>query len=382
MRKGLIIGDGIGGLTTAIALAKKGIGVTLFQETKDINENDDGILVTPNGMKVFEKLGLSNQIMQCGKALNKINIVDLNYKPLLIIDGNEIEKRHQFKTTALHRATLQKILKDNVPSDSIVINKKLKSYRQSENRIIAEFTDGTSVDGDFLIYAEDINLNRGFQLNYKPNLRYSGQTCWHFITDFTFPLKEDGNMYEIWAKSKGLRVGYTQINEKQVYVFITNYQKAGGKDNTETLKLDLLALCSGFPEMVEQMIFALTPNNVIRTDLYYHNSINNWIDKRFVLIGDSVHTTALNLGQCSCQAIEDAYMISEELSLRNDVETCLSNYQQKRIKKATFIRKESCKYIKLTNTSGFTKSIIKSLFRITPDALYNKQVDKIYSINF
>jgi len=382
MRKGIIIGAGIGGLTTAIALAKKGIGVTLFQETNDIKENGEGIFVPPNGMKVFEKLGLSNQIKQCGKALNKINIVDLNYKPLFIIDGNEIEKKHQFKTIALHRATLQKILKDNVPSDSIVLNKKFKSYRQSEKRIIAEFTDGSSVDGDFLICAEDIDSNGGFQFNNKPNLSYSGQTCWHFITDFTFPKREDGNMYEIWAKSKGLRVGYTQINEKQVYVFITNYQKAGGKDNTETLKLDLLGLCSDFPGMVEQMIFASNPNNVIRTDLYYHNSINNWVDKRFVLIGDSVHTTTLNLGQCACQSIEDAYMISEELSLSNDVETCLSNYQQKRIKKASFIRKVSCKYTKLTNTSGFTKSIIKSLLRITPDAINNKQLDKIYSIYF
>ena len=73
MKNGIIIGAGIGGLTTAIALAQKGINVKIFERANEIKEVGAGVWVAPNAMKVFEKLGIEQEIINAGKILKKIS---------------------------------------------------------------------------------------------------------------------------------------------------------------------------------------------------------------------------------------------------------------------------------------------------------------------
>ncbi len=382
MKKGIIIGAGIGGLTTAIALAKKGIDVKVYEQAAEIKEVGAGIWVAPNGLKVYDELGISKDIINAGKLLDRISVVDLKYKLISSIDGGKIEAKHKFKTVAIHRATLQRILASCIPSENIHVNRKFKSYQQTDNSIIAEFEDGTTVKADFLINADGIKSNGRLQIHSDLNLRYSGQTCWRFVTDFDLPQSEEDNMYEIWANTKGLRVGYSKINERQVYMFITNFEKAGGKDNLETVREEILKLCADFPNVVKNMIASTNPNDIIRTDLFDFKPIPKWIDKRVALIGDAAHATTPNLGQGACQAIEDAYVIAQQLSSNNDIETSFINFQQKRIKKATFITNTSWQVAQITNTSGLTKSIVKGILRMTPNSINERQLDKIYSLDY
>ena len=74
MKKGIVIGAGIGGLTTAIALAQKGIEVTLYEQAEEIKAVGAGIWIAPNGLKVYEHLGIANVVMQAGQMLEKVSI--------------------------------------------------------------------------------------------------------------------------------------------------------------------------------------------------------------------------------------------------------------------------------------------------------------------
>ncbi len=189
-------------------------------------------------------------------------------------------------------------------------------------------------------------------------------------------------MYEIWAKSKGLRVGYSKINDKQVYVFITNYEPAGGNDNIKTLKSDLIEMCNAFQPIVRKLIERCDEKSIIRNDLYDFKPITRWTDGRMALIGDASHATTPNLGQGACQAVEDAYVIAEQLSCTDNIATALKIFQNKRIKKATYVTNTSWQFAKITNTSGWTKSVIKNILALTPDFINQKQFDKIYSIEY
>jgi len=382
MKQGIIIGGGIGGLTTAIALAKKGINVKIYEQATEIKEVGAGIWVAPNGLKVYEKLGIVNDIIDAGKILEKISIVDLNSKPIVIIKGNKTKAKHKFATVAIHRATLQKILASYIPSENIFLKKTFKSYNQSENKIIANFEDGTSVEADFLINADGIKSNARMQIQQNLNLRYSGQTCWRFVTNFDLPKGDEGNMYEIWSNRKGLRVGYSKINDNQVYVFITNYEKKGGNDNPKTIKRDLLNLCANFQQVIKDLINSCKDSEIIRTDLFDFKPISKWTDGKLALMGDAAHASTPNLGQGACQAIEDAYVIAQELSSNTDIEKSFITYQKKRINKARFITNMSWHFAEMTNTSGLTKTFVKGLLRLTPDYINNKQLDKIYSLDY
>jgi 2-polyprenyl-6-methoxyphenol hydroxylase-like FAD-dependent oxidoreductase len=380
MINGIIIGAGIGGLTTAIALAQKGINVKIYERANEIKEVGAGIWVAPNGMKVFEKLGIVNDILKAGKTLKKISVVDLNYKPISVINEENFINKHKYGTVAIHRAVLQKILASYVPPENIYLNKNFKYYTQTENSVIATFEDGTSQEADFLINADGINSNARLQIQKDLKLRYSGQTCWRFTTSLDLPKGEEDNMYEVWANSKGLRVGYSKIDEKNIYVFITNFEKQGGTDNVLTLKKDLLNLCKVFSPTIIDLINSANDIKIIRTDLFDFEPISKWTDGRIALIGDAAHATTPNLGQGACQAIEDAFIIAEQLSMGKEIAKSLKEFQTKRIKKATFITNTSWLFARMTNTSGFGKSLVKQILRLTPNFINNRQLNKIYSI--
>jgi 2-polyprenyl-6-methoxyphenol hydroxylase-like FAD-dependent oxidoreductase len=382
MKKGIIIGAGIGGLTTAIALAKKGIETIVYEQASELKEVGAGIWVAPNGLNVFNKLGFAGEIIELGKELKHISIVDLKGKPVSIIDGNKVKAKHQFTTTAISRTVLHNILISKVNENSIVLGKQLKAYSQNQNGVSVEFEDGTKASADFLILADGVNSVGRAQLLGNKTLRYAGQTCWRFVTPFNFPKEENGNMYETWSNKKGLRVGYSQINEKEVYVFIINNTEPGNKDNITTVKQDLLSLCKGFPEIIQQMIAAVAPEKIIRNDIYDFKPITNWVDGNVALLGDAAHATTPNLGQGACQAIEDGYVLAEQLSAVANIAQALKNYQAKRTNKATFITNTSWRFSQITNTSGIVKSFMKWLIRLTPESVSQKQLDKIYSVDF
>ncbi len=382
MKKGIIIGAGIAGLTAAIALLRKGINATIYEQAPEINEVGAGIWIAPNAMKVADRLGLAQEIKEAGKELERIHVVDLRNKPISFINGKNVQSKHGFLTVAIHRAQLQQILISHIPPQNIVLNKKFRSYSQTDASVTVTFEDGTMADGDFLINADGIKSNGRLQIHPDLNLRYSGQTCWRFLAEYELPEEEEHDMYEIWSLRKGLRVGYSKINDRQVYVFITSKEQAGGKDQVEKIKDNLLLLCAEFPAVIQNMISAAKAGSIIRNDLFDFKPLNRWTDGKVALIGDAAHATTPNLGQGACQAIEDAYVIAEQMALTDKVEQAFRWYEEIRINKATYITNTSWIYGQITNTSGWLKSLLINILRLTPRSVTEKQIDKIYSLNF
>ncbi len=380
MKKGIIIGAGIGGLTTAIALAQKGIQVQIYERASEIKEVGAGVWIAPNGMQIFDKLGIAQEVAAAGTKLKRISVVDLNYKPISVIDGAEIEAKHQFGTIAIHRATLQQILAAKVHPEHLHLNKAFKHYEQNGTAVTVHFEDGSTAEADFLICADGLKSKARIQMHGPQNLRDSGQTCWRFATAFDLPKEEQDNMYEVWANTKGLRVGYSKIDDKRVYVYITNNKKHAASHIDKSIKNYLLAICKPFSKTLTDLIEAVDEKEIIQTDLFDFKPIQKWTDNRVALIGDAAHATTPNLGQGACQAIEDAWVLAEEVSANANIEISLVNFQKRRIEKATFITNTSWLFSQMTNTSGLMKTIVKMVLRATPAAVNRKQLDRIYSV--
>lgn len=380
MKKGIIIGAGIGGLTTAIALAQKGIQVQIYERASEIKEVGAGVWIAPNGMQIFDKLGIAQEVAAAGTKLKRISVVDLNYKPISVIDGAEIEAKHQFGTIAIHRANLQQILASKVHPEHLHLNKAFKHYEQNGTAVTVYFEDGSTAVADFLICADGLKSKARIQMYGPQNLRDSGQTCWRFATAFDLPKEEQDNMYEVWANTKGLRVGYSKIDDKRVYVYITNNKKHAASHIDKNIKNYLLAICKPFSKTLTDLLEAVDEKEIIQTDLFDFKPIQKWTDNRVALIGDAAHATTPNLGQGACQAIEDAWVLAEEVSANANIEISLVNFQKRRIEKATFITNTSWLFSQMTNTSGLMKTIVKMVLRATPAAVNKKQLDRIYSV--
>ena len=382
MKKGIIIGAGIGGLTTAIALAQKGFDITVYEQAPQLNEVGAGVWLAPNGLKVLERLGIVDEFLKIGHELELITIKDTSDKNITYIDGKEIRKRHNYTTLAIHRAKLQKQLATHIPDERLILNKKCIDYSQSSNQVHLTFQDNTSETADFVIFADGIHSVARKKMNGELNLRYSGQTCWRFILDnYKLPEDQKDKMYEIWSDKKGLRAAYSQLNENQVYCYITNFIKPGLQDNKSSIKNDLLELCSDFQPLVKKLISDCDENIIIRSDLFDFKPINNWIDQNILLLGDAAHATTPNLGQGACQAIEDALVLANELNSSDSINSAYNKFQKRRIEKAHYVTNTSFKFAQVNNTTGIVKKMMKFFIRNTPSSVNNKQFDKLYYID-
>lgn len=380
--KGIIIGGGIGGLTTSVALNQKQISTTVYEQASQISEVGAGIWVASNALTVYEKLGLAEEIIRSGRQLEEINVMDTSGKILSTVGLKDIREKFKYGTISIHRAVLHNLLLKHIPSGSVITGKRFTHYTQNETSVTAHFSDGSYAEADFIICADGIKSPGRNQISPQTPLRYSGQTCWRFVTEFKQNDAEKGKMYEIWGNAKGLRAAYSYLDENHVYCYITVCTQAGGKDDIKTLKQDLLNICEPFQPFIKELIKSVAPEKIIRSDIFDFNPISNWQDKKVILLGDAAHATTPNLGQGACQAIEDAYVIALCMDKFKNIEEAFQNYFKLRKDKSAFITNTSRQLGQATNTSGITKSIIKFMMRNVPSFISQKQFDKIYRVDY
>jgi len=172
-----IIGAGIGGLTTAIALEQKGIKSRIFEQAEQIKEVGAGIILANNAMQVYEKLGLRKVIEKNGNPISSMNITKSNLKPLSKIDLSYFEQKHNTKNIAIHRGKLQQILIEKLKSTEIVLDHKLNSIVKNNNGYNLNFENGNQIQSSTVLGAD--GLNSIVRQNIFPNnrIRNANQIC-------------------------------------------------------------------------------------------------------------------------------------------------------------------------------------------------------------
>jgi 2-polyprenyl-6-methoxyphenol hydroxylase-like FAD-dependent oxidoreductase len=378
MKKIIIIGGGIGGLTTAIALKQKNFDVEVYEQAPKITEAGAAIWIANNALNVFDRLGLVNDLIKLGREMDSANVVYTDGRTISKIDNTKLQVKYKYKSIAIHRADLQGFLYQNIDKTIVKTGHVFSYFEEKNEKIIAHFQDGTSAEGDILIGADGIHSKVRTQLFGKIPLRYSGQTCWRFVTDFQF--QDTRNAYEVWANEGGLRVGYSHINDKQVYCFITDKTNENGKDDKALLKKQLLERCDAFNSEIKKMIQSADNQKIIRNDIFDFKPIKQWSKNNVLLLGDAAHATTPNIGQGACQAIEDAYVIADCLEKYDDVQVAFAKFQAKRQPKATLVVNNSWLFGKINNTSGLLKKALIALIRMTPPSVNERELDKIFRL--
>lgn len=372
----LIAGAGITGLSTALALQKVGIKCQVFEKAAQLNEVGAGITMAPNALKVFDWLGIGDEIRKNGVAIEYATITNAQLKPLR-------EPKKQFLSdsntgdyiVAIHRARLQEILYHALPQGIVHLGMPYNGHEEREGEIVVRFGENAQ-SADVLLGADGIRSAVRGQLLGQIPLRYSGQTCWRGVAER--PNATTIKMAEAWGRKK--RFGFAAISPERVYWFAVQSTEKDGKDEQGTSKNKLLSLFADFHPSVAQLINATPVDKIIRSDISDLTRLDTWHKGRVCLLGDAAHATTPNMGQGGAQGVEDAYYLANILSQNTDYNKAFSNFEQRRRSKVDFIVNNSWRFGQMSH-SPFWQPIFKFLLWATPEKTMLKQMQKVFSID-
>jgi len=370
-----IIGAGIGGLTTAIALEQKGMHVRVFEQAEEIKPIGAGIILASNAMQVYEKLGLKNEIEENGNAISAVLITIADLSPISTIDLSYFEKKYNVKNIAMHRGTLQQILIDKLVSTKIHVDHKLKKATKISEGHHLEFENGKEYQSSTLIGADGINSIVRRDLFSNNTIRNANQICWRGIAEYDLLSKFKKELNEAWGNSE--RFGFAQIAKNKVYWYALKSYKT---DTYEYTVKNIEFYFEKFSSTIRDII-ALTPKEQIHTaEISDLKPTRTWFKDNVCLIGDSAHATTPNMGQGACQAIEDAYVLSECLE-KHEPNVAFENFQRIRLPKAHQVVKTSWMVGKISHMSNPVLIRIRNqIMKMTPSSINRKQSEQIFKL--
>jgi 2-polyprenyl-6-methoxyphenol hydroxylase-like FAD-dependent oxidoreductase len=328
--KAIVIGAGIGGLATAIALDRAGVEVEVYERVAELGEIGAGISLWANAIRALRSIGLADALLASGAPAGDAGLRTSEGAPLVMPSG-ELAGRLQDLAVVVHRADLQRVLLSAFGRERVMTGHACTSVEQDDRSATAIFANDQRARGDVLIGADGLHsVVRAALHGDRPPL-YSGHTAWRGVVSFDHTKVRAG---ESWGR--GERFGQIPMSEGRVYWFATQNAPEGAR-SADGEKAQLLRLFRSWHAPIEDLIVATPDRAVLRNDIYDRPPLKRWGDRRITLVGDAAHPMTPNLGQGACQALEDAVALASHLARSTDAIASLRAYETARIPRANQI---------------------------------------------
>lgn len=374
-KKIIIIGGGIGGLMTTIALNKKGIASSIFEKTKSFDINGAGLALWANATSVLDKFGLLNNLLANGNVLNEIKTSTSNGNHLNIVRLKKLEDKFHFPSIVLLRQDLQKELSNAIPATQIQFNKQCIKIGKDSKNVTIHFSDGTYETANAVIFADGIHSIARKKIFNFPPLKYAGRISWRGVAQFSSTIFPSSTNFEIFGNGK--RIGIFPLPNNHAYWYAAvNMTKEESTKQKRTIDC-VLSHFKDWVEPVNTLIKNTSEERLTLTNINYTTDINKLESENIALLGDAAHPMTPDLGQGACQAIEDAYVLAECLSQKESIAACLKSYENKRMHRVKSIAMNSFRIGKMRQIGNpIGLAIRNNLFRFLPESFALKMLER------
>jgi 2-polyprenyl-6-methoxyphenol hydroxylase-like FAD-dependent oxidoreductase len=377
-----IIGAGIGGLTLAVALHRKGINAIVYENASEMKFLGAGLALAGNAIQSFKAIGLQDEVLAAGKILKKLSIKDHRGRVITTADAEYISaKLNIVNNFAVHRADLHEVLLRQLPQEKLVLGKRAIDFQQHNDRVLVNFADGTSVNADFVIASDGIHSVFRKKLVQNSEPRYAGYTAWRAVIDQSETALNLDETLESWGRGK--RFGIVPLTNNRIYWFATINASAKNERLKNYTTQDLVREFENFHLPIPQIIEETRNEQLIWSDIIDLEPLKKFAFGRIVLMGDAAHATTPNMGQGACMAIEDAAVLAICMDEEKQVEKAFVNFEKRRISRTTKIVNDSWRLGKVAQLENpILISLRNSAMRMVPPSVAEKQVKFLNDISF
>ena len=377
----LIVGGGIGGLTLALELHRRGVACTVYEAAPEIRPLGVGVNLLPHSTQALAGLGLGPALARCAVETAESHFYNrfgqrIYREPLGRAAGYE---HPQF---SIHRADLHEVLtgavRERLGAGALRLGHKLVAFEQGEAGIRAVFEGGASAAGGALIGCDGIHSAVRRQLvPDEGEPRYSGVNMWRGVTRWP-PFLSGAAMVRVGWLATGKMVIYPVRNRiddagRQLvnWVFEIETPRHEGWDWNRPARVDdfIGAIADWHFDWLDAPALVRNADFVLEFPMVDKDPLQRWSFGRATLLGDAAHPMVPRGSNGAGQAILDARALAEALARTADVPSALADYEAR--------RRQPTADVVLRNRSNPPDAILRVVYERTGDRPFARIEDVI-----
>lgn len=309
----VVVGGGIGGLATALALQRQGCRARVLERSGLLGAHGAGLVLSPSAQRCLVELGIAQQVRARATVLARSVVRRPSGRELARVDLGG-----RGSLLGILRADLVEVLASSLEPGVLELGHGVG--------------DVADLDADVVVGADGLRSTVRAAMGRDTRPQHRGYTVWRALVPpgSGVDLAADGvpTLSETWGR--GLRFGSVPVARGWTYVY------ACVSDGRAVDDLgDLRRLFAGWHGPVPELLAAMEPGTVLRHEILdLRPGATPLHHGRLVLVGDAAHAMEPNLGQGAGLALEDAVVLARYLAhasaSASTVEAALSRYARAR----------------------------------------------------
>ncbi|KAL5703651.1 hypothetical protein ACHQM5_022178 [Ranunculus cassubicifolius] len=317
----VIVGGGIAGLSTALALMRVGVQSLVLERSDMLRTTGAALTLGPNAWVALDALGVADQLTSIYTPFQKQYITNVANGAVqeVLFSGSDTN----IALRTVHRSTLLETLARELPANTIRFSAKMKSIQtlqHGESSItVLSLEDGTIIKAKVVIGCDGVHSVVAKWLGLATPIRSSRSAVRGLAV---FP-QGHGLQHEIHQfLDRDNRAGFVPLNDKELYWFITYESRLNEDDymktkDPESIQKNILDSMAHFPKVYLDVVRHADLNTVSWAPLVFRapwDLLYKSLSKGNVTVaGDAMHPTMPDLAQGGCAALEDAVVLGRHI---------------------------------------------------------------------
>ena len=312
-----ILGGGVAGLATALALARRGHEPRVYERRPAPATMGAGVTLWPNAGFVLADLELLDEVLALGGTPAAMHRYDAQGRSLGGLDIEPLDRLMGYPTCAILRTDLQAVLLRRAREAGVPVafgREATAIANDPDGRAVVHFADGGRLSPDLVIGADGrmSSVARAHVAGGNAPV-YQGFVNWIGVAESSRDLVDGAAIHDYWGH--GERVGIVALGRRKVYWAGAQAQtleqaraSAAAAQDGEWRKVR--RLFESWPDPIGAVIDATPPRALRLIAVHDLEPLARWHRGNVLLVGDAAHAPLPTSGQGACQALEDAWHLA------------------------------------------------------------------------